>query len=81
MIENLVTPLMGYQIVSNSGLTVRKQVRFPRSRRRRMRKKWRKRPENFANYPEMAIYVSGRMVVCHPAVLDAVPFKLVLEAM
>lgn len=38
----------GYNVVVNTtGFTRKEQVRFPRSKRRRIRKKWAKREENY----------------------------------
>lgn len=38
-------------------MTRRRQVRFPRSKRRRIQKKWRKSPKNWANEPDPNAYL------------------------
>ena len=54
--------------------TVRKQIRFPRSKKRRIRKKWAKRPENWTAYsvPWATVYRMDDLLVMHPAILGRV---------
>lgn len=55
---------------TSAHLVERKQVRFPRSKRRRIRKKWSKRMENWRESPSPYIYqLMGRTLVMHPAML------------
>lgn len=49
----------GLQLVADSFLSDRKQFRFPRSKCKRIRKKWRKRPENYRDFPRMVAYQVG----------------------
>lgn len=44
-------PVPRLRIQTSPYLTERRQVRFPRSKTRRIRKKWAKRPGNFATRP------------------------------
>ncbi len=48
--------------------TKRVQFRFPRSKRRRIRKKWRKRAANFREEP--VAWLIGGEVFCHPNVYE-----------
>lgn len=41
------------------------QFRFPRSRKKRIRNKWAKRPENFRPSVK-AVYQMGDTIICHP---------------
>jgi len=46
------------------------QFRFPKSRRRRIRKKWKRRPEN--HRPSRSALMCGdSIIVCHPEFADA----------
>lgn len=42
------------------------QFRFPKSKRKRIRMKWAKRPENFKQVPSHTMYRMGDTVVVHP---------------
>ena len=48
------------------------QVRFPRSKKARIRKKWRKQRKNYDRQQvrDPKIYKVGNMVVCHPNVMS-----------
>jgi hypothetical protein len=46
------------------GITV--QWRWPRSHRKRMRKKWRRNPHNFHNISTGKCIQTGNIIVCHP---------------
>lgn len=56
------------QILENHLLTVTKQVRFPRSKKRRIQKKWRKRPGNIKTVPDRQCIMIGDKIICHPVV-------------
>ena len=49
-----------------------RQVRFPRSKRRRIRKKWSKNPRNWRTTIKPVSYVLGaRTLVCNPVAYAA----------
>lgn len=63
----------GYKIMEDEFLCDKVQTRFPRSKKKRVRKKWSKRLDNFSFLPSKQIYVlnspfhpSGPAIVCHP---------------
>jgi hypothetical protein len=45
--------------------TTRRQARFPRSKSRRIRKKWAKRPENFVVERKPVAFKIGGRIVCN----------------
>jgi hypothetical protein len=48
-------------------LTIRKQVRFPRSKKIRIRRKWAKQAHNWQAFPDPAVYMVGGCLVGHRA--------------
>lgn len=60
----------GYKINLNSLLSSRIQTRFPRSKRRRIQRKWAKRDANYVSMPDTQIYVmeQTKTMVMHPAI-------------
>jgi len=44
------------------------QVRFPRSKRKRIQNKWRKQNKNFKETREPAAYWVNGMLICHPEI-------------
>ena len=61
---------VGFQFVSEPLLVDRKQVRFPRSKKRRMRKKWAKDVKNWRSEPSETFYRMGNVVYAHPAMIE-----------
>lgn len=61
----------GYQIIEDAGLVNRVQIRFPKSRRRRIRKKWAGRESSFRVTLQREFLVSERppMIVGHPVMI------------
>jgi hypothetical protein len=53
-----------FEIIESDEAVQQKQFRFPRTRNRRKRNKWAKRPENFQAIPK--IFRSGNTIICHP---------------
>ena len=47
-----------------------KQVRFPRSKKRRIKKKWRKQSRNFRMVPQKKIFQVGNSFYAHPEIVD-----------
>lgn len=60
----------GYQVILSPALVDKIQVRFPRSKRRRIQKKWAARPENSKTIPAQgALHLKEeRILVMHPVV-------------
>lgn len=55
-------------IIENINLVVTEQVKFPRSKKKRIKKKWGKNPKNFITKPDLSCYMFGNNVICHPVV-------------
>jgi hypothetical protein len=55
--------------ISSANLTKRVQYRFPKSKRRRVRKKWKNDPKNWRTMPDDKIYIMGNRAICHPLTL------------
>jgi hypothetical protein len=51
------------RIIENANLC--EQFRFPRSKKKRIRAKWSKRPENSRPIVDRAVQM-GDMLICHP---------------
>lgn len=58
----------GYTIVTSDVFTERRQFRFPRTKKRRIRAKWAKRPENWKTVPSPTLYFDEKRSAlhCHP---------------
>lgn len=54
------------RIIENELLADRVQVRFPRSKKRRIQKKWRNREANYRMIPKRDVYRFGDALICHP---------------
>jgi len=48
----------------------RAQVRFPRSKKRRMREKWAKQEKNWRTTYTPTAYIHGHMLIAHPILID-----------
>lgn len=46
-----------------------KQIRFPRSKKGRIRRKWSRQRKNFGMVPKMTAYMVGGVVYAHPDVI------------
>ena len=62
----MLDSLYGFKIVESNLLTERKQWRFPRSKKRRIQKKWSKDERNVRYEPKA--YQSGQTIYCHPQI-------------
>lgn len=61
--------LHGFNIVASPHIGMDwKQVKFPRSKKVRIRKKWSKQNKNFAAVPSGNVYQIGRTLYMHPAI-------------
>lgn len=58
----------GMKVYTNPFLT--KQFRFPRSKGKRIRQKWAKRPENFRPSRDCLIDKQRGAIYCHPVIAD-----------
>jgi len=70
MISYLPGRLYGLRLVADAGMSEYRQMRFPRSKGRRIRKKWRRDSRNFRFVPLNKIYRVGDTLVAHPAVIE-----------
>ena len=63
-----IMTLEGYQFVPDPNMLLCRQVRFPRSKRRRIRRKWALRRENneFAPAQHVQIDADKKLVFAHP---------------
>ena len=55
-------------ICESKYLSKRVQIRRPRSKKRRIRKKWAKRESNFRTIPDRHVYIAAGRIFCHPEV-------------
>jgi hypothetical protein len=63
----MLSSLCGIRVVVSEAAMQKTQFRFPRSKRKRIRKKWAKRDCNY-KYTPGAYMIEGNMLVCHPVV-------------
>ena len=60
---------VGIQIIEAPWMVDRRQVRFPRSKKKRIRRKWARDPRNWRMFPKTEIYeIQGGVVFMHPDV-------------
>jgi hypothetical protein len=51
---------------------IRKQIQFPRSKKRRIIKKWAKLEKNYSSTHEPTAYlVEGNKLICHPIIYES----------
>lgn len=62
-----MTLFPGVQIVESILAVDRRQVRFPRTKKRRIQKKWQKQERNWRSTPA-AFLLEGHTLYCHPVV-------------
>ena len=62
--------LCNFQIVESKTLVIRYQYRFPKSKRRRIRKKWRKDLKNYKTKPDPKYYFLNNRIICHPTMAE-----------
>ena len=72
----LMPLLSGFRVYSSPHMADRKQVRFPRTKKRRIRKKWAKRPENYRTIPWDKVYRMGDAIYAHPAMIEKLKRQL-----
>ena len=59
----------GLKLVSDHHMADRKQVTFPRSKKRRIRKKWAKQAKHYKWIPWDTMYRMGNTIFLHPSKL------------
>lgn len=71
--EGLGKPPPQYKFYPEPSLVDLRQYRFPRSKSKRIRRKWSKRLENWKTVPSDAIYVIAKEAcICHPDVIEKI---------
>ena len=70
--------LAGFKVLTNPYMatTEYRQVRFPRSKKRRIRRKWAKQAKNFRTVDVANVFAMGNTLVMHPATLEKLKEKL-----
>jgi len=76
LVNSFGPPAPKLLIVENPLLCDRIQVKFPRSNKQRIRKKWAKRASNWKSVPKRDVYKIGGMLVCHPITATAIRAKI-----
>lgn len=63
----------GYKLMPSKLLVERGQVRFPKSKSHRIRKKWSKRFCNFGDVPMQKVWIlkPQRMIIGHPRLIKS----------
>lgn len=61
--------LMGLKIIVDNCMADWKQVKFPRSKKKRIRKKWAKNRKNYRWVAWTTVYRIGNVIVMHPIML------------
>ena len=67
----------GIQFISEPSMVDRYQFRFPRSKKRRIRKKWAKRAKNFRSTPQPFVYwmKDQNLMIGHPSIISEIPVQ------
>lgn len=66
--QNLIGTISGMSVYSSVHATQKRQTMFPRSKKKRIQKKWRKDQRNWDERPA-AYMVSGKLIA-HPAYIQ-----------
>lgn len=68
---------MGFRVILNDFMADYKQVKFPRSKKKRIRRKWAKNLKNYAYVPWTKMYqMGGDTLVMHPAMYERLKREL-----
>lgn len=67
-----MTHLSGFSIIIHDRPIGRKQIRFPKTKKKRIRKKWAKRPENFKNLfmEQPMMDTINRRIICTSRIVE-----------
>ena len=68
----------GLKVVAGLDMCKREQFRFPRSKKKRMRKKWRRDSRNWRYVPDRTVYQVFDTLYMHPVMIEEL--KRVLPA-
>jgi len=60
------------KIIECLTMTITKQIRFPRSKKKRIRIKWAKNSNNLRIEPDSNSLIMGDTIFCHPTVARAI---------
>lgn len=74
----LIEGLIGFKLVEDPRLVLARQIRFPRSKRRRIRRKWARRAANCEFKPDENCYLlpEKKTLIAHPSVIARLKAKL-----
>ena len=74
----LYQAMEGFNFISDVSLVLARQIRFPRSKRRRIRRKWARRRDNneFTPSPSVFYCEAQKTVIAHPATIIALKAKI-----
>lgn len=64
--------VFGIELVPNDLLADRRQTRFPKSKSRRIRRKWTKRQSNWSMVPRMSYYMMGNQLIAHLVMIEKI---------
>jgi len=67
---NFLGQLAGIKVFVDPHLQDRIQFRFPRSKKKRIRKKWAKQERNYKRIPSKSIYKIGDAIYVHPILYE-----------
>jgi len=62
--------LHGFEVIESKTLVIKYQYRFPKSKRRRIRKKWKKNQNNWRTKPDPQVYILNNKLICHPEMAE-----------
>ncbi len=65
-------PFWGIELRDASYMEDLKQFRFPKSKKARIRKKFRKNPLNWRYFPSPTVYRMGNVIIGHPVTLKKI---------
>lgn len=64
--NNMIGCFYGMPIVTSFHLTETIQFRFPKSKKKRIRKKWSKNESNYRLAPSSNLYITNNTIYMHP---------------
>ena len=74
--SDIVPNLFGLKVITDIYMVDRKQVKFPRSKKKRIRKKWAKNQDNYRWIPWDKVYQMGDTLIMHPSMLEKLKKQL-----
>jgi len=64
--------LYGFKIIDSFAMRDKIQFRFPRSKKKRIRKKWAKQNKNYKFIPKQEMLIMGNQIICHPIIAQQI---------